>query len=329
MLALGIYAAKTGTGVAGRFVEARLGKPSLVRETSRTTGFANLNPVPIVQRIMNKPSDAMKGIILEESLAARAASISTSTANTKKNNAPYRNILLYGPPGTGKTLFAKGLAQHSGLDYAIMTGGDVAPLGREGVTELHKMFDWANTSSRGVLLFVDEAEAFLQKRSRAQMSEDVRNALNAFLYRTGTQSSKFMVVFASNQPEQFDWAINDRIDEMVEFTLPGRDERLAMIKQYVEEYIVGGGKGWRASKIQMSSDIDDAKLLEVAEATGGFSGREISKLVIGWQAAAYGMSSAVLNADIVDAVLHYNIAQSQQKQAWHRDGGIEGEEEEV
>lgn len=79
----------------------------------------------------------------------------------------------------------------------------------------------------------------------------------------------------------------------------------------------------------MSSDIDDAKLLEVAEATGGFSGREISKLVIGWQAAAYGMSSAVLNADIVDAVLHYNIAQSQQKQAWHRDGGIEGEEEEV
>jgi hypothetical protein len=24
-----------------------------------------------------------------------------------------------------------------------------------------------------------------------------------------------MVVYASNQPEQFDWAINDRIDEMV------------------------------------------------------------------------------------------------------------------
>ncbi len=30
---------------------------------------------------------------------------------------------LLGPPGTGKTLFAKGLARHSGLDYAIMTGG--------------------------------------------------------------------------------------------------------------------------------------------------------------------------------------------------------------
>jgi len=47
------------------------------------------------------------------------------------------------------------------------------------------------------------------------LSEDLRNDLNAFLYRTGSASDKFMVVYASNQPEQFDWAINDRIDEMV------------------------------------------------------------------------------------------------------------------
>ena len=42
----------------------------------------------------------------------------------------FRNVLMHGPPGTGKTLFAKKLAQHSGLDYAILTGGDVAPMGR-------------------------------------------------------------------------------------------------------------------------------------------------------------------------------------------------------
>ncbi|CAN0328648.1 unnamed protein product, partial [Ectocarpus sp. 4 AP-2014] len=70
-----------------------------------------------------------------------------------------------GPPGTGKTLFAKGLARHSGLDYAIITGGDVAPLGREAVSEMHKLFDWAQASRRGVLLFVDEADAFLRRRS--------------------------------------------------------------------------------------------------------------------------------------------------------------------
>ena len=51
------------------------------------------------------------------------------------------------------------------MDYAIVTGGDVAPMGREGVTAVHKLFDWASSSNRGVLLFVDEADAFLRKRS--------------------------------------------------------------------------------------------------------------------------------------------------------------------
>jgi len=41
------------------------------------------------------------------------------------------------------------LARHSGMDYAIMTGGDVAPMCREGVTAMHRVFDWANTSRRG------------------------------------------------------------------------------------------------------------------------------------------------------------------------------------
>ena len=30
-----------------------------------------------------------------------------------------------------------------------MTGGDVVPLGKEGVTAMHKVFDWASTSKKG------------------------------------------------------------------------------------------------------------------------------------------------------------------------------------
>lgn len=47
-----------------------------------------------------------------------------------------------------------------------------------------------------------------------------------------------MLVYASNQPEQFDWAINDRIDEMVPFALPGREERLRMITLYMKKYLL-------------------------------------------------------------------------------------------
>lgn len=43
----------------------------------------------------------------------------------------------------------------------MMTGGDVAPLGSQAVTKIHQIFDWAKKSKKGLLLFIDEADAFL------------------------------------------------------------------------------------------------------------------------------------------------------------------------
>ena len=56
-----------------------------------------------------------------------------------------------------------------------------------------QVFDWASTSRKGLILFVDEADAFLRKRSSEKISEDLRSTLNAFLYRTGEQNDKFML----------------------------------------------------------------------------------------------------------------------------------------
>lgn len=124
------------------------------------------------------------------------------------------------------------------MDYAILTGGDVAPMGRDGVTAIHKVFDWANSSRKGLILFIDEADAFLRKRSSESISEDLRATLNAFLYRTGEQSNKTMLILASNTPEQFDWAVNDRLDEMVQFILPGLEERERLIRLYFDMFVL-------------------------------------------------------------------------------------------
>ena len=210
-------------------------------------------------------------------------------------------------------MFAKGLAKQSGMHYAIMTGGDVAPLGKDAVTEIHKLFDWANSTNKGVLIFVDEADAFLRKRSTEKISEDMRNALNAFLYRTGEASHKFMVVYASNQPEQFDWAINDRIDEIVEFRLPSLDERLRMITQYIDIYLLNPPMG---SKKIIVEGVDENLIRSIAAATEGFSGREISKLAIAWQAAAYGTQNATVNPEMIAKVLEENKASKGQKVSW-------------
>jgi len=315
-IALGIYSARMGTSIAGKYIEARLGKPSLVRETSKKNIIQMLrSPLSSFKLAFGSANveGALKNVILESNLEQRLSRVSVSTANTKINRAPFRHLLLHGPPGTGKTMFAKGLAKECGLHYAIMTGGDVAPLGKDAVTEIHKLFDWANTTNKGVLLFIDEADAFLRKRSTERISEDMRNALNAFLYRTGEASHKFMIVYASNQPEQFDWAINDRIDEMVEFRLPSLEERLRMIVQYMDIYLLHPPAG---SKQIIVDGVDEALLRSFAVATDGFSGREISKLAIAWQAAAYGTPNATIDKELLSDVLRDSLNSKQQKRSW-------------
>ena len=106
-------------------------------------------------------------------------------------------MMFYGPPGTGKTLFAKKLAMQSGLEYAVMVGSDIAPLGNNAVTELNKIFDWAQNQRNGMILFIDEADAFLRDR-KGGISEATRHSINSFLYRTGTPSEKLILVLATN-----------------------------------------------------------------------------------------------------------------------------------
>lgn len=138
---------------------------------------------------------------MEKRLEDQLREISYAILNRKKHFAPCKNMMFYGPPGTGKTLFAKKLAMQSGLEYAVMVGSDIAPLGSQAVYELNKLFDWAEKNSNGMILFIDEADAFLRNRRSEQMSESMRHAINSFLYRTGSPSDKVILVMATNTPD--------------------------------------------------------------------------------------------------------------------------------
>ncbi|XP_015793403.1 ATPase family AAA domain-containing protein 3-B [Tetranychus urticae] len=318
LIAAGIYSAKYGISIVGRSIESRIGKPSLVRDTSRLNAIDMVrHPVDTTKRIVisRKPEDALKGVILRPSLEERLRDVAIATRNTKRNQGYYRNILFYGPPGTGKTLFAKKLAQHSGMDYAILSGGDVTPMGAEGVTAIHKVFNWANTSRRGLLLFVDEADAFLRKRSSINMSENMRATLNAFLYRTGEQSTKFMMVLASNTPEHFDWAVNDRIDEVVEFQLPTLEERERLVRLYFDKFVLQpAAQRKRRLKVEQFDFVTSCS--KIAQMTDGLSGREISKLGVAWQASAYASYDGILTEKMLFDRVNDIIDQHQQKILW-------------
>ncbi|CAK9146584.1 unnamed protein product [Ilex paraguariensis] len=217
---------------------------------------------------------------------------------------------------------AKELASESGLDYALMTGGDVAPLGSQAVSKIHQLFDWAKKSNRGLLLFIDEADAFLCERNKTYMSEAQRSALNALLFRTGDQSKDIVLALATNRPGDLDSAVADCIDEVLEFPLPGEDERLKLLKLYLDKYIAQAGARKsglflhlfqkQQQKIEIKGLTDDI-LREAAVKTDGFSGREIAKLMASVQAAVYGSENCELDPNLFQEVVDYKVAEHQQR----------------
>ena len=70
------------------------------------------------------------------------------------------------------------------------------------------------------------------------------------LYLFCVLACRFMLVLASNQPDQFDWAINDRLDDLTKFNLPGKAERLRMLKLYFSLFILSPPriKWWKKPK---------------------------------------------------------------------------------
>ncbi|CAL5186232.1 unnamed protein product [Lathyrus oleraceus] len=327
-LAAGVYTTREGARVIWGYVDRILGQPSLIRESSRgkypwSGAFSRAKSTLSRRADPDSASKNGKGfgdVILHPSLNKRIEQLAYATANTKAHQAPFRNMLFYGPPGTGKTMAARELAHKSGLDYALMTGGDVAPLGSQAVTKIHQLFDWAKKSNRGLLLFIDEADAFLCERNKTYMSEAQRSALNALLFRTGDQSKDIVLALATNRPGDLDSAVADRIDEVLEFPLPGEEERFKLLKLYLDKYIAQAGSrksgllSFKANpqKIEIKGLTDDI-IKEAAAKTDGFSGREIAKLMASVQAAVYGSDNCVLDSSLFREVVDYKVAEHQQR----------------
>lgn len=80
---------------------------------------------------------------------------------------------------------------------------------------------WSGLILSGLILLTLplQAEAFLSARGTAGISEDRRNALNALLYQTGQQSYQFMMVLATNRPQDLDPAVRHCHDDVKEESL--------------------------------------------------------------------------------------------------------------
>jgi len=264
---LGASAGLLGLCLAARLlfegIRRRISTPPLIDETSvGPLSFLPRLPRPCASRHAASPPPAPElAAALERFFEARGAdepcivlapdarasvrTMAFAVGEAARRELALPNAVFYGPPGTGKTLTARRLARTCGLDYAIMSGGNVIGLRDRAVPELRRVLQWATkTRSRGLVLFVDEADAFLASRGGAHMAHSAHSvaaqdpylqaAVAFFLARTGEASSQLLVVLATNRLEELDPAVISRMSYPIEFGAPGPVELRALLEDRFE-----------------------------------------------------------------------------------------------
>merc|ERR1712194_209764 len=129
--------------------------------------------------------------------------------------------------------------------------------------------------------------------------------MGAFLHHTGTENDKFAVVLATNIRDTLDRAVLDRIDESFEFPLPSLEERHRMMRLFMDEHIHKPTQ--KGKVIEVDPTLDEDFLGEVAKRTEGFSGRQLVKLVVAYQAAVFGSGTTRLTKGLAETVLQYKL----------------------
>lgn len=129
------------------------------------------------------------------------------------------SVLMSGPPGTGKTMTAQVLASQLGLElYKVDLSQIVDKYIGETEKRLKQVFEQAEKSN--MVLFFDEADALLGKRSEVKEAKDkYANTEVAYLLQKMEEYSG-IVLMATNQAGNMDSAFLRRFRYHLVFTLP-------------------------------------------------------------------------------------------------------------
>jgi cell division protease FtsH len=152
-------------------------------------------------------------------------------------NKPF-NVMFSGPAGTGKTKLASYLAKELKLPIlfhsaANLETGYVAG----GANTIARIVAMAKRRKR-CIVFLDEAQDLFMKRGgRRKFDDDTANALLAVLdgVRSHNEAEIIWIVASNFNTEtmQMDEAMLRRFQNKVDFRLPNREERLAIINHYL------------------------------------------------------------------------------------------------
>ena len=142
--------------------------------------------------------------------------------------------LFIGPSGTGKTLVASWLATKLGLPlYRVDLASVVSKY--IGETEKNLATLLAKAEQAEIVLLFDEADSLFGKRTEIKDANDryANSQTNYLLQRI--EFYKGIVLLTSNSRGRFDSAFSRRLDKIIEFPLPGPEERRALWQTHLGE----------------------------------------------------------------------------------------------
>jgi len=205
-------------------------------------------------------------------------------ASTVARYRPGVRALFLGPSGTGKTLAAGWLATRLGLplyrvDLASITSKYI------GETEKNLAQMLARAEHAEVVLLFDEADSLFAKRTEVREANDrFANAQTNYLLQR-IETFDGITILTSNSRARFDNAFARRLDLIVEFPIPGPEQRRAL---------------WQ-SHLGTKHSLTQRELNQVA-ALADLCGGNIRNAVLAAAVPALTESRNINYADVVEAL---------------------------
>ena len=165
-------------------------------------------------------------------------------------------LLFTGPPGTGKTLSAEVLANTLKVDLLVV---DLSRVVSKWIGETEKnlaaVFDAAERGKAA--LFFDEADALFGKRTEVIDAHDRYANLETAYLLTRLEQFEGLAILATNFRQNIDAAFLRRLEFVVDFQEPDREERAALWKCHLP------------SEVPLAKDVNFFELAALYPVVGG------------------------------------------------------------